>query len=455
MKSRHTLAGAALRGVLPFLLTIALALPARGEEVPSRSLDDVLAATIETNEAMGIAGEDVLQAESQKKRYLMSLTPDISLSAYRRRVGNFADSDGEGGGGGGGGNFLPEGTRYGYNLSLTQPLFTGGRALAAYRGAGDQENALIIQEELTRRDLLVAATEAYYGVLATMETVRISEQAVVRAKRHLELADKRLELGEGLMTDKLRAEVNLADVTGDVTRFRNFLADARVRVHRISGRPLAKSPAGVVPLEEVTGAVDDLIAEALETRLEREQDRLSIDAAAEDVKEKKGRFFPIIFFNANYYGDGEKIEEQEDGWDAGVFLEFPLYQSASRHYLLKESKSALRQAQLRKDARTKDIALEVSELYNALEASGTRVTTLRKQVELARENVRLAEKRFGVGLADSLETVDAQTALLDAEVKLTAEVLTYEVAKLRLYRALGREIFPQITLSSARKTRSR
>jgi outer membrane protein TolC len=51
--------------------------------------------------------------------------------------------------------------------------------------------------------------------------------------------------------------------------------------------------------------------------------------------------------------------------------------------------------------------------------------------------------------------VDAQTALLDAEVKLTAEVLTYEVAKLRLYRALGREIFPQITLSSARKTRSR
>ena len=173
------------------------------------------------------------------------------------------------------------------------------------------------------------------------------------------------------------------------------------------------------------------------------------------MKEKKGRFFPIIFFNANYYGSGERVEDQEDGWDAGLFLEFPLYQSASRHFLLKESKSVLRQAQLRDDVRAKDIALEVSRLYNAREASGTRVTTLRKQVELARENVRLAEKRFGVGLADSLETVDAQTALLDAEVKLTAEVLTFEVAKLRLYLALGREIFPQITLSSARKTRSR
>jgi len=453
MKSRHTLAGAALRGVLPLLLTLALVLPAGGEEGPSRGLDDVLASTLETNEAMDIVAEDVLQAESQKKRYLMSLTPDLTLSAYRRRLGSSSGTIGDGEGAGA--NFFPEGTRYGYTLSLTQPLFTGGRALAAYRGAGDQESALVIQEELTRRDLLVAATEAYYGVLATMETVRISEQAVVRAERHLELADKRLELGEGLMTDKLRAEVNLADVTGDVTRFRNFLADARDRVHRISGRSLAQSPAGVVPLEEITGTVDSLIAEALKTRLEREQDRLSIDAAAEDVKEKKGRFFPIIYFNANYFGSGVKIEEQEDGWDAGVFLELPIYKSASRHYLLKESKSAFRQAQLRDDARAKDIALEVSRLYNAVEASGTRVTTLRKQVELARENVRLAEKRFGVGLADSLETVDAQTALLDAEVKLTAEVLTFEVAKLRLYRALGREIFPQITLSSVRKTRSR
>jgi outer membrane protein TolC len=453
MKSRNTLVGAALRGALPLLLTLSLSLPAGGEEPPSRSLDEVLASTMETNEAMGIAVEDVLQAESQKKRYLMSLTPDISLSAYRRRIGSTAESEGEREGSGP--NFFPEGTRYGYNLSFTQPLFTGGRALAAYRGAGDQESSLVLQEELTRRDLLVAATEAYYGVLATMETVRISEQAVVRAERHLELADKRLELGEGLMTDKLRAEVNLADVTGDVTRFRNFLADARDAVHRISGRPLAKDPAGAVRLEEITGTVDSLIAEALKTRLEREQDQLGIQAAEEDVKEKKGRFFPIIYFNANYYGSGERIEEQDDGWDAGVFLEFPLYQSASRHFLLKESKSSLRQAQLRENARAKDIALEVSRLYNALEASGTRVTTLRKQVELAGENVRLAEKRFSVGLADSLETVDAQTALLDAEVKLTAEVLTFEVAKLRLYLALGREIFPQITLSSARRTRSR
>jgi outer membrane protein len=405
---------------------------------------------------MAIASESVTQAGLARRRALFRLTPDLTLSAFRQRLGSSSESDGaEGGGGEEGTGFPGEGNWMGYNLAFTQPLFTGGRALAAYRGAGDQTEALMIQEELVRRDLLVSASEAYFGVLAAIETVRIGEQAVVRAERHLDLAKRRLELGEGIVTDRLRAEVNLAEVTGNLTRFRNLLADARDRVERISGRPLAETPAAVNPLVDIASGVDSLVDEALSARLERKQDRLGIAAAEEDVREKKGRFFPLLFFRANLYSNGESFDDQEDGWDAGVFLELPLYQSAERHFLLKESKSSLRQAELRNEGRARDIALEVSRLYNALVASRTQVVTLRKQVELAGENLRLAEKRFSVGLADSLETVDTQTALLEAEVNLTAEVLTFEIAKLRLLRALGREIYPEISFSSVLKTRSR
>jgi len=453
-------ARAAVRGARPLLLAVVLgacagllARPASAEDFPSRNLPDVLRSTVERHEALGIAAEEVKKATSQKKRYLMSITPDISFQAYSRRVGTPTGSGGDEDTSGP--TFFPEGTWHGYNVSLSQPLFTGGRAIAAYRGAGDQESSLVIQEELVRRDLLVAATEAYYGVLAAMEAVRVGEQAVVRADRQLQLAVRRLDLGEGLVTDKLRSEVNLAQVTGDLTRFHNLLADARDQVRRISGRPLADVPAGVDRLAEITGDVDALVAEALGARLEREQDRLHIQIAEQDVKEKKGRFLPALFLAANYFSSGEEVGDQRDGWDAGLFLQMPIYQRASRFFLLKESKSGLRQAQLQYDGGAKDIALEVRKLYNALEASSVRLGTLRKQVEFARENLRLAEKRFSVGLADSLETVDTQTALLESEVNLTSETLVYEVAKLRLYRALGRGIFPDVTVSSVRKTRSR
>jgi hypothetical protein len=45
--------------------------------------------------------------------------------------------------------------------------------------------------------------------------------------------------------------------------------------------------------------------------------------------------------------------------------------------------------------------------------------------------------------------VDTQTANLSSQVSLTGEVLRFEVAKLRLYRALGREIFPGVEASEA------
>jgi outer membrane protein TolC len=416
----------------------------RGEELPLGTLQEVLASTIEKSETLGILEEEALQADLRKSRYLMSITPDLSLQAYGRRVGGTGSGGESEGEEGGGPVFFPEGTYYGYSFNLTQPLYTGGRAMAAYRGAGDVENSVQIEGEITRRDLLVAAAEAYFAVLAAREVVRIGEQAVIRAQRHLELAQKRLDLGEGVITDRLRAEVNLAEVESDLVGFRKALADARARVKRLAGRPLAAVPAKVEFLPAIEASVDDLVAEALGARLEREQDRLGIKIAEEDVREKKGRFLPALYAAGSYYGSGEEISDQEEGWQAGIVLEIPIYQRAARFYHLKESRSALRQALLKSDGRAKDITLEVNRLANAMEAASVRIVTLRKQAELARENVRLAEKRFSVGLADSLETVDAQTSLLGAEVGLTAERLQFEVAKLRLVKALGRDPFPAV-----------
>ncbi len=446
---RHDLIGAALAAAV----ILGAPVPSGGQE-PAESLQEVLRSTLETHEAVQIAGEDLEQASLRRSRYLMSLTPDLSLQAYNQKIGGTGGgeggAEGEGGGGAGSGPvFFPEGTYYGYSFSLTQPIYTGGRALAAYRGAGDQESALQIQEKIVRRDLLVASAEAYYSVLAAMETVRIGEQAVIRAERNLDLAEKRLELGEGLVTDRLRAEVNLAERQSNLITFRRALADARDGVRRLCGRPLAEKPHMVKPLPDIEGTLDDLVSEALEGRPEREQDLYGIRAAEEDVREKKGRFLPALYAAGSYYGSGEEFDEQETGWQAGVFLQFPIYERASRFYLLKESRSALRQARLRDNGREKDISLEVSRLYNALASSQARLGTLRKQVELAEENSRLAEKRFSVGLADSLETVDAQTALLEAEVGLTAERLRFEVSKLRLARALGRELLPLLAATVA------
>lgn len=407
----------------------------RGE--PLRNLADVLSDTLATHESLAIASESTEQARLRKRRFSMSLTPEVTFQTFGRRS-NPVPQPGSG---------MPDQdatTSYGYSLNLSQALYTGGRAFAAWRGAGALESAAHLQEDLVGRDLITAAAEAYYSVLSATEAVRIGEQAVVRARRHLSLAERRLELGEGIVTDRLRAEVNLAQVESDLTGFRNSLANARDGLSRLCGCSLAKDPEPVAPLAHLDGEVEELVKEAVARRLEREQDRYGIKAAEEDVKEKKGRFLPAVALTGSYFGSGEEYTNQESGWEAAVVLSVPLYERASRYYVLRESQSALRQAELREAGRVRDISLEVSRLYNSARASKTVIGTFTKQVELAEENLRLAEKRFSVGLADSIETVDTQTALLSAQVNLTAEKLRYEIAKLRLLKAMGRDLFPDL-----------
>ena len=418
-------------GLLAAVFVLLSSSPAVAEG-PVGTLDDVIRLTVTRHESIEIAGESVEQARLMKNRYLMSLTPDISLQAYGKRGDAPPPPNGAG-------PDEDEKTTYGYAVTLTQPVYSGGRATAAYRGAGKTENALRLQRDLTARGLRVTATEAYYGVLSWMEAVRVGEQAVARAEKHLERSRRRLELGEGLLTDKLRAEVNVADVSASLIGYRSGLADARNQVERLCGCTLAESPAAVTPLEPIKGSVDELVEEALKGRLEVKQDSLGVMAAEEDRREKKGRFMPALYVAASYYGSGEEYDDQESGWEAGLYLEFPIYQRASRYYLLKESDSVLRQTKIRGEGRGRDIALEIKGLHNSLTSAEARIETLRKQVELARESLRLSEKRFDVGLADSLEAVDSQTTLLGAEVSLTAEVNLFEVSRLRLLNALGRE----------------
>jgi outer membrane protein TolC len=407
----------------------------RGE--PLRTLADVLRDTVTTHEGIAIAVEDSEQARLRKRRFSMSLTPEITFQTYGRRSDQVPQP-------GSGMPDLDVQTSYGYSFNLSQAVYTGGRAFAAWRGAGAQEKAAQLQVALVSRDLITAAAEGYYSVQSTTEAVRIGEQAVVRAQRHLELAEKRLELGEGVVTDRLRAEVNLAEVESDLIGFRNALDNARDGLSRLCGCSLAADPEKVEALPAVEEDVETLIKEAVARRLEREQDRHGIESAEEDVREKKGRFLPAVALTGSYFGSGEEYTDQESGWEAGLTLSIPIYQRASRYYILRESQSALKQAELREAGRVRDISLEVSRLYNAVRSSRAAMDTFAKQVELAEENLRLAEKRFSVGLADSIETVDTQTALLSAEVNLTAEKLRYEIAKLRLVKALGRDLFPEM-----------
>jgi outer membrane protein len=405
---------------------------AAAEPAPARTLEEVVTAALASEESLRIAEAEVRKAEQRSQRYLLFLTPDVRLQGTYLRIGA-EDTDGNGG---------PEsGDTYAWSLALNQPLYTGGRATAAYRGQKDQEAALRLGAELARRSLSLEAAQAFYTSLGAAEAIGIGEQAVALARRQFELAARRVQLGEAVLNDQLRAEVSLRRFESELAGLRSTLAQSREAVRRLSGRELADAPVVPAPLPPITGSDEALVAEALAARKEPARARLAVSAAEEDVREKQGRFLPTLALNAAWGEAGEEISDRDWSWSAGLVLEVPIYQRGSTPYELRESRLGLEQERLRAEATDRDIEREVRDLLREIEAARSVIESLRLGVAAAAENLRLAGRRYEVGLADSIEVADAQNADVVARVGLVAAGYRLEMLTLRLRNALGRELF--------------
>jgi len=407
---------------------------------PARTLEEVVAATIASVESLRIAEAEVEKAALRSRRFFLYLTPDVRLQGSYLRI----DAEDEGVNSG-----ITPGDTYAWAITLNQPLYTGGRATAAYRGQKDQEASLRLQAELTRRSLAVAAAQAYYTVLGAAEAIAIGEQAVALARLQFERAARRVQLGEAVLNDQLRAEVSLRRFEAELAGYRSTLAQAREAVRRLSGLEAASDLVVPAPLPQVTGDDESLVAEALAARREPEQARLAVAAAEENVREKKGRFFPSLSLNAAWGETGEEYVDRDWSWSAGVTLDMPIYDRGSTPYALRESRVELEQERLRAEATARDIEREVRDLLRELEAVRSTVESLRLGVAAATENLRLAGRRYEVGLADSLEVADAQNADAVARVGLVAAGYRLEALTLRLRNALGRRLFEGMGFSAA------
>ena len=419
------------------LLLAVLPLPARAADAPpapppARTLEEVVHATIASEESLRIAEAEVRKAELRSRRLFLYLTPDVRLQGSYLRID--AEDSGTNGG-------PTPGDTYAWAITLNQPLYTGGRATAVYRGQKDQEGSLRLQAEVTRRSVSVAAAQAFYTVLGAAEAIAIGEQAVALARLQFERAARRVQLGEAVLNDQLRAEVSLRRFESELAGFRSTLAQAREAVRRLSGLELAADLAVPALLPQITGDDESLVAEALAARLEPRQARHAVAAAEESVREKKGRFLPSLALNAAWGETGEEFSDRGWSWSVGVVLDLPIYDRGSTPYALRESRVELEQERLRAEAMSRDIGREVRDLLREIESARSVIESLRLGVAAAAENLRLSGRRYEVGLADSLEVADAQNADVVARVGLVAAGYRLEALTLRLRNALGRELF--------------
>ena len=85
----------------------------------------------------------------------------------------------------------------------------------------------------------------------------------------------------------------------------------------------------------------------------------------------------------------------------------------------------------------KTIRIEVETTYLELKNQRGIIKSLEDQLLFSRENYKAVTRQFEMGLANSIDVMDANTLLVSTERQLTTAVYSHQVFKFRMKRATG------------------
>ena len=413
------------------LLLLALNSSAWAERV--YTLQDAYQSAISNNEVVKISEENVAQSESRVDQAWTYVFPKLVGRAGYTRYNEVLPPEGDF-------IFQPL-TQLSAALVLTQPLYTGGRTLAALRTAQTMREASTRDLSSTRQDITLNVAAAYYGVIKSEKMMEKSRESVDRMERHKKVTEREAATRrtKANISNLLRARTLVSQARIALTRDANNVMIARQKLNLLTKLPETAALAEPDPEPEPRESFEDLKARALANRDEYAASKLNIYVAEENITIVKGGHRPQVYAEGAVQYLDSHPSTMLDGtiYYGGLRLQVPIFEGGLTKAELSEARSKRRQAELSLQYLQRSIESEVYESYINYQTITSVLQAARLQYEDARSNFQAVESLFAQGLAASLALIDAQQALFIAERELVNATYDRQLAILRLQRSVG------------------
>ena len=336
---------------------------------------------------------------------------------------------------------------YRARLDLQWPIYTGGRLQALERAARAEASAVGEELDVARADLKLEVTGAFWAVVTARESARVLEEALARVEA--QLADVRARFDQGFVppndvssVEALRARQRMLLIDA-----RNQAAVAQADLARLIDAPVDAGlhlDAALAPLADSSAPpFDSLLQSAKGGRSERTALAMRVQAALERVDAARAGRLPSISLVSgyDYARPNPKIfprrDEWQDSWDVGVSVSWSVWDGGRTSAQAAEASAAAIAARERLAGFDEALALEVRQRRLDLSSARAQIDAAVEGVRSAAEGRRVVQERFSVGVATTTEVLDAQVALLQAELDRTRALAAARLAQARLERALG------------------
>jgi outer membrane protein TolC len=337
--------------------------------------------------------------------------------------------------------------RYTTFAGLSQPLYTGGRVAGEIEAARQEALAAGTDIDTGLRDLVLETITAYWDLVSARENERVLAESIASYEADLKQVRDRADVGMAARNDVLNVQVERDQAELSRLRAANNAGVANENLVRLLGLPPGsrveptETAAATAPPDE---PVEGLVTKALEARPEVAGLRARAAAAEASVRIARSARLPQASLDAgfDYARPNLRIlpltDTWNDSWRIGVSVSLQAFDGGRTSAAVAQARAQAEAVRRQLDDLERRVRLDVTASALDLSTRRAALAVAERNLEAARENVRVSQDRYREGLIPASELLDAESRLLQSGLARTRSATELQQARANLDRAVGR-----------------
>lgn len=324
-------------------------------------------------------------------------------------------------------------------LSLDQPVYLGGRARAAIKGAKFQRDSERYRSESQILNAQLTAIQAYITLAEAQEVLSVRQQDLTALKKRRDDASRRFELGGGTRSDIVQAEARIARGQAEIISATRNISEAQASLYEASGTTQSDK-LSLPAIPEFKASLIAALEEAGQVNPDIKMSYALIDVSGQNIKTAQGNRSPEVRLlgDLNIQRDTVFNGFERDEGSLRLRMTVPIFAGGALASRERSSFLAHNRASYDRNRVINRVRENVTTAWSRLQASERLVKVNEDLVTAAKKANVAVKKEAEAGFRPNLDVLDAQQELLDAQLALTAAKYNNVLSAYLLSGAIGR-----------------
>lgn len=297
-------------------------------------------------------------------------------------------------------------------VNITQPLYMGGRIIAAHKMSKIGYEMSFMNQALTNNEVVYQTDLAFWNLLKVQELLKVAVTYERVIENLLQDVNNAYDVGMKSKNDVLKVKVKQNEAKLQIKRAENAIKLSKMNLCHIIGLPLLSDV--VITDSSLNESISFLVKDDISLRPEFQLLNKKIELDHQQIKLARGEYLPQFGVKGGWnYTDALKLNNNsliKGGSFSALFsVSVPLFKWGEGVNKVRSMKVQQKMSELQLEDASEKMQLEMTMALNQVDESHLEVELTNESLLSAEENLKTSLEHYEVGLETLSNHLEAQT----------------------------------------------